>query len=577
MVAIIIPIVCVKSNRKDEIVKTNSKMYSNIKQLNSQYNFFQVQSEFNFSISLNSLQKLNQFSLYSYVINNIQYSTYYKDIFYKVTFNIEKYNEYLSKYRDLLCLTSPADFDKMSNIKMNYKSFISRETKLYNELRLDAPTTDITFHCQASYTSPAGRNHHFRSASYSYKDLKHLFRNNPYINSKTNNSLVPSADNKENSYKTAINPQLTAEEKIKKKQDAENNRKETVIKRLSEIIKVVNKFEKDEKLLLIVSNFLKQENIKNLELFAIPKKKTSWHLKPLYNLKDIENTDKYNFDKIRYTLTASYKKYESQKVILDTYSLDEKSNNIVNHENLSVERLYKTLIAQNIIKNEISEKEAFYFLLSEKNRENKLTLFEELSEKYDIHDVNGENEIIEKLYSKGISTKNICLFIALKFYTSSEYELYADCLTKAERITNECLEEIKQKAYIDRLLTGKSAPKITLSDIDLMSGFEFESFIGDLFEKMGYTTKVTKSSGDQGIDVLATKNDFVVAIQAKCYSGIVGNHAIMEAVAGMKFYKADKCMVITNSSFTKSAQELAKANEVELWDRQVLKEKLEEI
>lgn len=110
-----------------------------------------------------------------------------------------------------------------------------------------------------------------------------------------------------------------------------------------------------------------------------------------------------------------------------------------------------------------------------------------------------------------------------------------------------------------------------------MSGSEFENFISDLFKKMGYTTRVTKSSGDQGIDVLASKNDYIVAIQAKCYSGIVGNHAIMEAVAGMRYYKANKCMVITNSSFTKSAQELAKANEVELWDRQVLKEKIDEI
>jgi restriction system protein len=48
----------------------------------------------------------------------------------------------------------------------------------------------------------------------------------------------------------------------------------------------------------------------------------------------------------------------------------------------------------------------------------------------------------------------------------------------------------------------------------------------------------------------------------------------MEAVAGMKYYNANKCMVITNSTFTKSAQELAKVNNVELWDRQILKEKL---
>ena len=48
----------------------------------------------------------------------------------------------------------------------------------------------------------------------------------------------------------------------------------------------------------------------------------------------------------------------------------------------------------------------------------------------------------------------------------------------------------------------------------------------------------------------------------------------MEAFAGMKYYKANRCMVITNSAFSKSAVELANANGVILWDRQILIEKL---
>lgn len=67
-----------------------------------------------------------------------------------------------------------------------------------------------------------------------------------------------------------------------------------------------------------------------------------------------------------------------------------------------------------------------------------------------------------------------------------------------------------------------------------------------------------------------------MAIQTKCYSGTVGNHAIMEAVAGAKHYGATKCMVVTNSSFTKSARELAESNKVVLWDRKILKEKIDQ-
>lgn len=115
---------------------------------------------------------------------------------------------------------------------------------------------------------------------------------------------------------------------------------------------------------------------------------------------------------------------------------------------------------------------------------------------------------------------------------------------------------------------------VTIDDIDLMSGLEFEQFISDYFHQKGYHTEITKGSGDQGIDVIAEKGSIRIGIQVKCYSGNVGNAAVQEAVAGKAFYKLDKVMVITNSHFTSSAVELAQVNNVILWDRTILKEKL---
>ena len=116
--------------------------------------------------------------------------------------------------------------------------------------------------------------------------------------------------------------------------------------------------------------------------------------------------------------------------------------------------------------------------------------------------------------------------------------------------------------------------RLTIVDIDLMSGIEFENFLCSFFSNQGYECSTTKASGDQGIDLIAEKDGVVIAIQAKCYTGTVGNHAVMEAFAGMKYYKANRCMVITNSTFSKSAIDLAQANGVILWDRQILIEKL---
>jgi len=107
-----------------------------------------------------------------------------------------------------------------------------------------------------------------------------------------------------------------------------------------------------------------------------------------------------------------------------------------------------------------------------------------------------------------------------------------------------------------------------------MDGIEFEHFVADLFNKMGYTATVTKASGDQGIDVIAEKEDRKLGIQAKCYSSAVTNKAIQEVVAGLSHYKLDKGIVVTNNYFTDSARELAMSNNIILWDRTMLKEKI---
>lgn len=136
-------------------------------------------------------------------------------------------------------------------------------------------------------------------------------------------------------------------------------------------------------------------------------------------------------------------------------------------------------------------------------------------------------------------------------------------------------KKIKNLKITEELLNYENDQNfISINDIDLMSGIQFENFLCNYFTDLGYNCKQTKASGDQGIDLIISKGKTKIAIQAKCYTSTVGNHAIMEAVAGIKFYNATQCMVITNRNFTKAAEELAKANNVILWDRKILIEKL---
>ncbi|RUL51918.1 restriction endonuclease [Lysinibacillus antri] len=120
----------------------------------------------------------------------------------------------------------------------------------------------------------------------------------------------------------------------------------------------------------------------------------------------------------------------------------------------------------------------------------------------------------------------------------------------------------------------KASSSTTIHEVDLMNGIEFENFINDLFKKMGYDSEVTKASGDQGIDIITKKNGKSFGIQAKCYSNVVSNKAVQEVVAGLNYYKLDQGIVITNNKFTKSAEDLARANNILLWDREILKDKI---
>lgn len=151
------------------------------------------------------------------------------------------------------------------------------------------------------------------------------------------------------------------------------------------------------------------------------------------------------------------------------------------------------------------------------------------------------------------------------------YEYINDKVEKQEKELRKQAERerLEKELFSDSGVSSVNYYKI--SDIDKLSGDEFEKFISILFEKMGYFAHKTQSVGDQGVDVIAENEKEKIAIQAKRYNNAtVGNKAIQEVVAGMKFYNCNKAMVVTNSSFTVQAVELARVNNVELWDRKKL-------
>lgn len=113
-----------------------------------------------------------------------------------------------------------------------------------------------------------------------------------------------------------------------------------------------------------------------------------------------------------------------------------------------------------------------------------------------------------------------------------------------------------------------------VGEIDRMDGKTFEAFLGTLFRRLGYGVEITRSAGDYGADLVVAKGGRRTAVQAKRWSKRVGVRAIQEAVAAKGYYDCDAALVVANREFTQQARQLARANEVELWDRDGLVRKL---
>lgn len=101
-----------------------------------------------------------------------------------------------------------------------------------------------------------------------------------------------------------------------------------------------------------------------------------------------------------------------------------------------------------------------------------------------------------------------------------------------------------------------SATFQTAVDAD-MDPREFEVQCAESLKEAGWEARLTAASGDQGVDVIATKGDLTVAIQCKLYSRPVGNRAVQEALAGMAFIGADVAVVVSNAPYTAAAKQLA--------------------
>jgi len=201
---------------------------------------------------------------------------------------------------------------------------------------------------------------------------------------------------------------------------------------------------------------------------------------------------------------------------------------------------------------------------------------------------NFKDAILSNAHYKCQKNKKEIIREFLNIYGNSDYYLnYVYLLKRLLREMNIDFDEIyifdeviltKKEMDVEDLekkLTNDFYHPYSFEEVTLLSGQEFEAFLKNLFEKMGYKVELTKPSSDQGADLILDKNGERTVVQAKRYSNKVNNKAVQEVVAAINYYKADKGLVVTTSEFTSAAVKLANANNISLMDGNKLKNLIE--
>ena len=103
-----------------------------------------------------------------------------------------------------------------------------------------------------------------------------------------------------------------------------------------------------------------------------------------------------------------------------------------------------------------------------------------------------------------------------------------------------------------------------------MNSSEFEQYVAMLMRNNGYRNVSLTEKYDMGVDIIAEKDGVRWGVQVKHYSGLVKASAVHQVVTGLKLYGCDRAMVVTNSTYSATAQRLAAGNDCVLIDERGL-------
>jgi len=140
-----------------------------------------------------------------------------------------------------------------------------------------------------------------------------------------------------------------------------------------------------------------------------------------------------------------------------------------------------------------------------------------------------------------------------------------------DRIPNSYSRKFFASAIRLRFYERRSAPRpgfqLTLEYARTLDGIGFEDWLTRLLRDAGIPGVCkTQASRDQGADIVVTIGNRKIVVQAKNYQDTTGNKSVQEALGALHYYKATEAWVVTTSTFSTDAIDLAFHTGVHLVD-----------
>ncbi len=182
----------------------------------------------------------------------------------------------------------------------------------------------------------------------------------------------------------------------------------------------------------------------------------------------------------------------------------------------------------------------------------------------------GQTKDVNIFYPIAVTKKFKSFDVILDEHLSRKRELANASLFPTERA------EINPWDIFDDLTNEKSTRAkevpMTIKEIDTINPFMFETLIAVIWERQGFQTFLTPKSNDKGADVIALSEKDNILLQVKHTTSKIGDNAVGEILKSRGYYENSyhrkfELGIITNDYFSLSTKEIAKLNNVKVFER----------